>query len=162
MKISNLIRNNISTKDCPDNDHPYDPCADNPTPCAGDDNSYYGFKTVICEWYNAFKCDVDCEDEGSGNTNTELKGQQQQQYDTNVIQSDCGDDSCELVPTFEFPICNNSYKKCVQDWLTADENKYAELTDLLQKANKKKEALTACKNSLDKAIKAVDPKERCK
>ena len=117
---------------------------------------------MICEWYNAFKCDVDCADEGSGNTNTELKGQQQQQYDTNVIQSDCGDDSCELVPTFEFPICNNSYKKCVQDWLTADENKYAELTDLLQKANKKKEALTACKNSLDKAIKAVDPKERCK
>lgn len=161
IKIANLIRNSISTKECPDEDHKYDPCADNPTPCAGDDNSYYGFKTVICEWYNAFKCDVDCVDTGTGDTNTEAKGQQKQ-YDTNVIQSDCGDDSCELVPTFDFPICNNSYKKCVQDWLSADESKYTELTDLLQKANKKKEALTACKTSLDKAIKAVDPKERCK
>ncbi len=161
IKIANLIRNNISTKDCPDKDHPYDPCADNPTPCVGDDNSYYGFKTVICEWYNAFKCDVDCVDAGTGNTNAESKGQQQQ-YDTNVIQSDCGDDSCELVPTFDFPICNNSYKICVQNWLSADESKYAELTEELQKANKKKEALTACKNSLDRAIKAVDPKERCK
>lgn len=157
VKIANLIRNNISTKDCPDKDHPYDPCADNPTPCVGDDYSYYGFKTVICEWYNAFKCDEACVDTAT-TTTTESKTQS----GTNVIESDCGDDSCELLPTFDFPICNNSYKTCVQNWLTADETMYIDLISQLQKANKQKEALTACKNSLDKAIKAVDPKERCK
>ncbi len=154
VKIANLIRNNISTKDC--DYEGYDPCAKDPKPCVGDDNSYYGFKTVICEWHNAFGCDVDCVDTTTAGT------QSKNQADTNVIESDCGDDNCELLPTFDFPICNNSYKTCVQKWLTADEAKYTELTAKLQDANIQKEALTACKNSLDKAIKAVDPKERCK
>lgn len=154
VKIANLIRNNISTKDC--NYESYDPCASNPQACASDDNSYYGFKTVICEWYNAFKCDIECTDATSTNTESQTKHSQ-----ANVIQSDCGDTSCELLPTFDFPICNNSYKACVQQWLTADETMYADLTAQLQEANKKKEALTACKNSLDKAIKTVDPKLRC-
>ncbi len=158
VKIANLIRNNISTKDC--NYDSYDPCPPDPKPCVGDDNSYYGFKTVICEWYNAFKCDEACVDT---TTTTTITTDSKSQSGTNVIQSDCGDDNdCELIPTFDFPICNNSYKACVQKWLTADETMYTDLIGQLQKANKEKEALTACKNSLDKAIKTVDPKERCK
>ncbi|MEO8568602.1 MAG: hypothetical protein ABI419_05690 [Ginsengibacter sp.] len=153
VKIANLIRNGISTRDC--NYESYDPCAADPKPCVGDDNSYYGFKTIICEWYNAFACDVPCADAAPS---TDSKAQSE----TNAIEDDCGDTDCELLPTFDFPICNNAYKTCVQNWLSADEAAYTDLTAQLQEANKKKEALTACKNSLDKAIKAVDPKERCK
>lgn len=156
VKIANLIRNNISTKDC--NYEGYVPCPPNPKPCAVDNNNtFYGFKTVICEWYNDFACDVPCVDASATSTNTESKTPP----DISVIQDDCGDENCELLPTFDFPICNNTYKACVQKWLTADEAAYKQLTADLQDANKDKEALTACKNSLDKAIKAVDPKLRC-
>jgi hypothetical protein len=96
-------------------------------------------------------------DGGTTDTNTQTSSQ----TNTNVIQSDCGDENCELLPTFDFPICNNSYKACVEKWLAADEAEYTDLTGKLKDANKEKEALTACKNSLVKAIKAVDPKTRC-
>jgi hypothetical protein len=155
VKISKLISNNISTRDCNDN---FDPCTKDPKPCAGND-IFYGFKTVICEWYKAFKCDVLCVD--AGTTDTSGTNTQANQTNMNTIQDDCGDENCELLPTFDFPICNNSYKACVQKWLAADETEYTDLTSKLQKANKEKEALTACKNSLVKAIKAVDPKTRC-
>lgn len=157
VKISKLISNNISTKDCNDN---FNPCAQDPKPCAGED-IFYGFKTVICEWYKAFACDVPCAENGNGNTSTDTEAQAKTQTDINTIQDDCGDTDCQLIPTFDFPICNNSYKACVQKWLAADETTYTDLTAQLQAANKEKEALTACKNSLVKAIKAVDPKTRC-
>lgn len=156
VQIANLIRNNISTKDCSDD---FKPCADNPTPCAGDD-AFYGFKTVICEWYKAFACDVPCTDAGTTGTTTTTT-QASAPVSTPLVQGDCGDDNCDLVPTFDFPICNNTYKACVEKWLAADEAAYKDLTAKLQQANKDKEALTACKNSLVKALKAVDPKARC-
>lgn len=154
LKLANLIRDNISTKDC--NYEGYDPCAKNPKPCAGTD-TFYGFKTVICAWYNAFACDVLCTDSGTGASADNSKTTPV----SNTIQDDCGDTNCDLLPTFDFPICNNSYKACVQKWLAADDASYTDLTAQLQEANKQKEALTACKNSLEKAIKAVDPKTRC-
>jgi hypothetical protein len=154
VKIANLIRNNISTKDCPADG--YDPCAPNQNPCAGTD-IFYGFKAVICDWFKAFGCDVPCTDSNSSDTTQTAASA----TNTNVVQSDCGDENCELLPTFDFPICNNSYKACVQKWLAADEAAFTDLTGKLQDANKQKEALTACKNSLIKAIKAVDPKTRC-
>ena len=77
-------------------------------------------------------------------------------------EDECGDENCELLPTFDFPICNNSYKKCIEKWLADDESKLTELTTELHEAKKSKEALIACKTSLDNAIKAVNPKDRCK
>jgi hypothetical protein len=157
VKIANLLRNNISTKDCPADG--YNPCASDQKPCAGTD-SFYGFKTIICDWFKAFSCDVPCND-GSTSNNSDTTSQASAPTNANVVQSDCGDENCELLPTFDFPICNNSYKACVQKWLAADEAAFTDLTAKLQDANKQKEALTACKNSLVKAIKAVDPKTRC-
>src|SRR5260221_9875402 len=73
IHIANLIRNNISTKECPPptpNPKPggyegYDPCnpKDEICPdCCDDKSRYYGFKAVICEWYKEFNCKVECED----------------------------------------------------------------------------------------------------
>ncbi len=164
IKLVHQIVNEISTRDCNDE---FDPCSQTNKPCAGV-NVYYGFKTVICEWYNAFKCDVDCIDPGAAGTgstgtpvSTQAPASTPMNTGANAIQNDCGDENCELLPTFDFPICNNSYKACVQKWLAADGAAYTDLTQKLQEANKQKEALSACKNSLVKAIKAVDPKTRC-
>ena len=137
VKIAKLISNNISTKDC---NTDYNPCEKDPKPCAGEDISY-GFKTVICEWYNDFKCDVDCVDGGTTDTNTQTSSQ----TNTNVIQSDCGDERCELLPTFDFPICNNSYKVCVEKWLAADEAEYTDLAGKLKDGIKKKKHLRLAK-----------------
>lgn len=152
VKLVHQIANNISTKDCMDN---FEPCTKDPQPCTGED-VYYGFKTVICEWYNSFSC-IPCKEDGGDIPESATASQ----MNMNAIQSDCGDDQCDLLPTFNFPMCSPSYKECVQKWLTADETEVTALTGKLQEANKQKEALTACKNSLVKAINAVDPKTRC-
>lgn len=163
VKIANLIRNEISTKDC--NYEGFVPCAPNPKPCTPNSTDvYYGFKTVICAWYNAFACDTPCND-SSTTTNTtkdcNTNNANTNTTSSNQVVSSCDDTNCELLPTFDFPICNTSYKACVQKWFSADDTAYKDLTTQLQEANKQKEALTACKNSLEKAIKSVDPKTRC-
>ena len=158
IQISNLVRNNISTRDC--SDDTFKPCADKMTPCAGD-GVFYGFKTVICEWYKAFSCAVPCTDSGTTGTTTTSTTPMPSATSTPIIESDCVDGNCELLPTFDFPICNNTYKVCVEKWLAADDASYKEITGQLQQANIDKEALTACRNSLTKALKAVDPKARC-
>jgi hypothetical protein len=167
LRIANLITNNISTRDCSNTDS-YDPCVPEQKPCPNQDESgmeYYGFKAVIMEWYYSFACDVECD----GSQNQNQNQNQNQSYAMPKIQQggstqqdECDYGDCELLPTFDFPICNNSYKNCVQKWLDADEKTITDLTTELQKAKKQKEALLACKNSLTKAIAAVDPKERCK
>jgi hypothetical protein len=157
VQTANLIRDSISTKEC--NLDGFDPCASNPTPCAGD-GVYYGFKTIICEWYTAFACDTKCKDATTDTGTDTGTATTAKPLNTGSV-GDCGDEDCELVPTFDFPICNDSYRDCVKKWLAADEAKYTDLTTKLQEANKEKEALTACKNSLVKAIKSVDPKTRC-
>ncbi len=167
IKLSNLIANYITTRDCCADDNCYDPCADNQKPCAGygkNGEKYYGFKTVICEWYNAFGCDVPCEDNNQQNQGNQTQQQHQHMnYQEDKNENECDDNKdCELTPTFDFPICKNNYKNCVEQWLEDDEAELKQLTKDLQNAKKKKESLSACKTNLENAIKAVDPKERCK
>lgn len=155
VKLVHQIANNIATRDC---NEKFIPCNKDPKPCVGDE-VYYGFKTVICEWYNSFSC-IPCKEDGNGNS-TSANSATAASSNTNVVQGDCSPDSCDLLPTLDFPICSPSYKDCVQKWLDKVNNDYTGLTTKLQNANKQKEALIACKNSLAKAIKAVDPKTRC-
>ena len=163
IRLSNLITNNISTRGCHDNSSTYDPCAAGQKPCADSGGAaYYGLKTIICEWYNDFACDVPCTDTTTTQNNQDQAIQSQQSSNMQLADDECTSETCELLPTFDFPICNNSYKKCIQQWLASDESQIAELTTELQEAKKKKEALIACKTSLDNAIKAVNPKDRCK
>ncbi|HJZ41900.1 MAG TPA: hypothetical protein VJ203_16140 [Bacteroidales bacterium] len=158
IKLSNLIRNNISTTECPDGGDSFDPCVPHPWPCISLSNGvHYGIKTIICEWYNAFACDSDCSD----TTTQQSRGNRQ--VPANVQQkSDCNDVECTLLPTFEFPICKNSFKQDVEGWLKNDEDQLRELIEKLNKAKIEKETLLACKTSLDSAIKATDPSLRCK
>ena len=157
IKLANLIRNNISTRDCPDGGESFDPCVPHPWPCIPlSDGAYYGLKTIICEWYNAFGCDTDCSD----TPNQQARNKQQAPGDVRQ-HSDCHDEECILLPTFYSPICEKNYKGDVKDWLDSDENLLKNLTEQLNKAKIEKETLLACKTSLDNAIKATDPKLRC-
>jgi hypothetical protein len=143
VATANLITNGISTKDCKCKDiPPYNPCDQNPQPCAPPANNvyYYGFKTIICEWYYGFACDKDC---------TPTTPQ-------NPPPCDCD------FPTFDFPICANSYRWKVQGWVDTDTGLLSTLTVDLSNAKIRKEGLLACRNSLDIASKAVNPKDRCK
>ena len=163
IRISNLIRNNISTLECPrDKNNAYKPCDPNPKPCQSVDGVvYYGFKTIICEWYNAFKCDVECEGENQNGQTQTGQGQTQTQTIAGKIQG-TPPEECSLEPAFEFPLCNDNYRKTIYSRYEDDIKKVNKLTKDLNDANKEKEALLACKNGLDKAIKEADPKERCK
>lgn len=158
IKLANLIRNNISTRECPNGEGSFNPCLPHPEPCISlTGGAQFGIKTIICEWYNAFACDTDCTDTSTA---------QQRSKQSNAVRvwqkSDCHDDLCELLPTFEFPICNNTYKNEVESWLKSDDDYLKQITEELNQVKIEKETLLACKVSLDNAIKATDPKLRCK
>lgn len=161
IQLAALLRNGISTRDCPDDSgQPYNPCDPDQESCADmSGTTYYGFKTVICEWYNAFACDTPCSDPATNTPSQSAKSYTNQGEKTH--ETDC-DTKCELIPTFDFPICNNSFKADVKSWVDEDNITIATLTDKLNDAKMKQQSLLACKNSLDLAIKAVDPTTRCK
>jgi hypothetical protein len=161
IRLSNLIRNNISTKDCPAAGDNYNPCPPNDEPCVSlEGEAYYGFKTIICEWYNAFACDTDCSESPA------QQGREKQGYSRSMQhqqpQSSSSTEECVLEPTFDFPVCKNSFKGEVEGWLQSDEEMIKTLTEQLNKVKIDKETLLACKTSLESAIKATDPALRCK
>jgi hypothetical protein len=146
IRLASLLRNGISTRDC-DCEPSYDPCAENQEPCHTLNGTvYYGMKALICEWYNEFACDTDCTEKSSSQTKTYAGSESHE---------------CELKPIFDFPICNNTFKDEIQTWLDKDIADRNDLLEELNKAKMKQQSLLACKNSLDQAIKAVDP-ARCK
>lgn len=160
IQLAALLRNGISTRDCPDTGQSYNPCDPDQAPCADlSETANYGFKTVICEWYNAFACDTPCSDSDTNTPSQSSKSYTHHEGKDNETDSDT---DCELVPTFDFPICSNSFKTDVQSWEDEDNITIATLTDQLNEAKMKQQTLLACKNSLDLAIKAVDPTTRCK
>lgn len=149
IKIAHVLRNNIYTKNCKDED--FDPCSTDKTPCNCKSGSCsdpgYGFKKVVCEWYCSFKCDESTQPQA-------------------VKYSEPSTDLCnierDLEPAMEFPICNSSYKGCVKKWYEDDVIEVRNLNEKLKIANQTKESSFACKQSLDKAIAEADPKNRCK
>jgi hypothetical protein len=157
VKISNLIRNSISTQDCPKD---YNPCGDKKAcncDCAPGD-VYYGFKTIICEWYCDFKCDEPCGPVNNPKQQTTNNSVQNNPISTNL--NFCAA-NCELEPVFEFPFCNNPYKSELEECYKTSDTEASEAAESLMQANKSKEALWACKQSLEKAIAEVNPKNRC-
>ena len=122
----------------------------------------FGLITVITEWKAAFNCDIACDDTTGSNPpatakKASSKGMPVQQE---AVVSCLG--PCDLEPMLQFPICKDPYYKCVDDQYRADKKAAEDLAKELLKETKKKEALLACKQSLEAAIKEVDPKLRCK
>ncbi|HTE22909.1 hypothetical protein [Flavitalea sp.] len=168
IRLAQLIRNNISTQSCPRDDDSYNPCDPNRKPCdCNEAKPRYGFKTIICEWYCAFECwddckdaNVDCKDEDE--TKPPVKQQGYGQQEQKPSNDPCEQEKCDLTPTIGFPICRDGYKGKIKKMLDKDEKCVPELSKKLNDAKKEKELLTACKVSLENAIKEVNPKDRCK
>ncbi|MFT3910800.1 MAG: hypothetical protein QM737_15390 [Ferruginibacter sp.] len=158
IHISNIIRNNMSTQDCPKD---YNPCDKNHKPCncnCAPEHIYYGFKTIICEWYCAFECDEKCVPcEELNEQQRRRHGNEEGPYKLNLCS-----DHCDLKPIFEFPICNNTYKCELEKCFKKSEEEVKCTAKNLNDANKDRDALAACQASLQKAIDEVDPKTRCK
>jgi len=158
IKLANLLRNNINTKDCPDKN--YDPCNNQEKSCdcqtTDSTLSNYGFKTIICEWYCSFKCDEKCPDpdpcKDLDRVATPL---------TPSTNTDPCNVSCEPEPKICFPICKDNYRICVEKWYREDDKSMKNLGEELNKHKINMEALLACKISLDAASKEADPSLRC-
>ena len=127
----------------------------------------FGLEIIITEWRDAFNCDISCTDDKDPcddkykEQKMQRKGQTQQHQQQLQAEVSCLGD-CKLEPILIFPICKDPYYKCVDDQYKKDKAKADELSKTLLEETKKKEALAACKQSLEAAIKEVDPKNRCK
>lgn len=163
IRLAQLIRNNISTGNCPCDHDNYDPCKEkNPCNCK-DPADVYGFKTIICDWYCAFHCEEGSSGPCNDDEGTPEKQQKDTQQGAQQGSTPCVQETCQLKPSFELPICrNDEYKKKIAGMYDKDNQCVSSLSEDLREANKEKEGLEACKTSLQNAIKEVNPADRCK
>lgn len=114
--------------------------------------SEYGLVEIISEWQDILNCGVKC---NGGQPPEDPCKEQVEDHNKAVTE-------CVLIPKLTLPVCNDPYyawvKKHYEDDVKAAESLAADLVA----ANKKKEALAACQNSLIAAIKEVNPKDLCK
>lgn len=120
----------------------------------------YGLITIILEWKAAFKCEESCTDDEDDNDHCDDDDSTGSKDKKDEYVSCLG--GCELKPLIRFPICKDPYYKCLNKQYQKDKSMAEELAKELLDENKKKEALLACKQSLESAIKEVDPKLLCK
>ena len=114
--------------------------------------SDFGLIAVITEWEDILNCKEQC----NGGQPPEDPCKEQVKDHTQAVVE------CALIPVLTFPICNDSYYAWVKKHYEDDVKAANDLATELVAANKKKEALAACQNSLIAALKEVDPKELCK
>jgi hypothetical protein len=113
----------------------------------------YGLLTVVTEWKSTLNCSG-----AAANPATKTPVTQQPLQSTDQNKDDC----CDLHPMLQLPISSDPYYKEILDKYTKDKTDADTLAKDLVTLNKSKESLLACKQSLESAIKEVDPKTRCK
>jgi hypothetical protein len=111
----------------------------------------FGLQMVIEEWQTTLNCGEPCSEGGEAHC----------RYDEDDSEEVKQPGNCILAPQLEFPICNDNYYQEIGDKYEIDKDLATDLAKDLIKLNKKKESLLACKQSLEAAIKEVDPKNRC-
>jgi hypothetical protein len=118
----------------------------------------YGLYMVIGEWRITFNCDENC---GGASVSPSDYKTQSSGIQTSYEKEQEKKKKCKLAPRLQFPICNDPYYGEIKDKYENDKGKASELAKDLIDLNKKKESLMACKQSLEAAIREVDPKIRC-
>jgi hypothetical protein len=118
----------------------------------------YGLLTVVNEWRTTLNC-------GPVSSTTSTDTQSKKQYPPQSIQAnkdETKDDTCNLAPVLLMPVSSDPYYTEIWNKYDKDKKDAEGLSATLLKLNKSKESLLACKQSLESAIKEVDPKTRCK
>lgn len=121
----------------------------------------YGLLAVVTNWQNTLNCSEAC---GGSSEQSQPSAKKQQQKPGGIQSSKegCEDDNCDLVPMLYLPVCNDPYYADIENRYKKDKSDAETLANELRDLNKRKESLLACKQSLEAAIKEVNPKERCK
>ena len=116
--------------------------------------SDFGIEVWVAEWLGILNCDEDCDKNNTTPVEDPCK--------EIVKDANDGMKNCVLIPMLTFPICNDNYYRWVKKKYEDDVNDANDVAKELVEANKRKEAIAACKASLTAALAAVDPKELCK
>jgi hypothetical protein len=109
--------------------------------------SPFGLSFIFKEWQYILRCKADkndCTDDKSEISCSEL------------------DNKCEIYPKLTFPIGMDKYREWVNTQYGLDEKAAKDAAEKSLIASKKKEEISASINSLNEAVSAVDPRERCK
>jgi hypothetical protein len=109
----------------------------------------YGYKRLIRIWQDTLACGVPCED---GPVIRPLEAKEK------VIVA--GEPFC-LEPILEFPICNQAYFREIHSLFEAERREMRELTNEVKELTKHQLALQAIQQSLQNALKEVNPAVRC-
>lgn len=120
----------------------------------------YGLLTVVNEWRITLNCSVSCNDKPAAGTQTARKPDTKEGLRSTA--QECSDDACDLRPVLNMPICKDEYYEEIKTKYETDKSNADTIGKELMNLNKSKESLLACKQSLEAAIKEVDPKTRCK
>ena len=122
----------------------------------------YGLQTVVAEWKNSMNCDENCEP--GSNTGDEKKKMQSNSGNGGIKSTGHSDepDECELRPILKMPVSKDPYYEEIRTKYDNDKAEADELASELLSLNSRKESLLACKQSLEAAIKEVNPIERNK
>ncbi len=120
----------------------------------------YGLYMMIEEWKKTLNCDEKCGEGSSANNQNKAQGSAGIK-DSNGGNYNKEDANCNLSPMLKFPVCNDPYYDQIKCQFEDDKARANELAVTLIDLNKKKESLLSCKQSLEAAIKEVDPKTRC-
>jgi len=111
----------------------------------------YGLKEVILYWKEKFNCNNSSASESSAYA-----------QDNKIEKSSGSFECCCIEPKMSLPIDENEYYKKLE----SDYQSVKQEVDLLKKeldsAREKRDALFACKQSLENAINEVNPANKCK
>ncbi|HEX4851381.1 MAG TPA: hypothetical protein VFV08_11270, partial [Puia sp.] len=118
----------------------------------------YGLETVITDWQKTLNCGEKCNGTTPPPPSNPCSDKSQTQSGSGTTTAEV----CDLLPILTFPICNDPYYKWVKSKYDSDVQLANQKAADLNTINKKKQALSACQDSLTAAIKEVNPQDRCK
>lgn len=111
----------------------------------------YGLKRVIQYWKDKFKCNQSTNPDSTAYPDA-----------SKIVKSSEGYECCCLEPAIHLPIDSDEYYRQLEaDYLNSKQNVDG-LKKELDSAKEKRDALLACKQSLENAINEVNPANKCK
>jgi hypothetical protein len=113
---------------------------------------HYGYKRLIRIWQDTLACGVPCEE---GPVIRPLEKEK-----VIVAGGGNGEPFC-LEPILQFPICNQPYTREIHSLYEAERREMRELTNEVTALTKRQLALQAIQQSLQNALKEVNPAVRC-
>jgi hypothetical protein len=122
----------------------------------------YGYKRLIRLWQDTLACGVPCEEWTPVRQLQTAKGAPQpERVVPDIIPGgQAGEPFC-LEPILHFPICNEGYFKEIHELYEEEKREVKELTNEVKELTKRQLALQAIQQSLQNALKEVNPAMRC-